>query len=75
MKRRDLLFASSGVALAPLWMQASTTLAAAPTSTGEVSGEMVTLAGDLKGYYSRLAGAGFVPAVIVQMEAFGLKIM
>ena len=69
MKRRDLLFASSGVALAPLLIQASKTIAATPTSTGE----LVTLADNLKGYYIHPAGTGTFPAVVVIMEAFGLN--
>ena len=69
MKRRNLLFASSGIALAPLLMQASKTIAATPISTGE----LVTLADNLKGYYIHPAGTGTFPAVVVIMEAFGLN--
>ena len=69
MKRRNLLFASSGVALAPLLMQTNKTIAAVPTSAGE----LVTLADNLKGYYTHPTGAGTHPAVVVIMEAFGLN--
>jgi carboxymethylenebutenolidase len=69
MKRRDLLFASSGIALVPLLVQADKTIAALPTSAGE----LVTLADNLKGYYIHPAGAAPCPAVVVIMEAFGLN--
>lgn len=67
MKRRNLLFASSGIAIAALFTQTDTTVA--KTNPGQ----MVTLADGLPGYYVIPSTAGPHPAVIVQMEAFGLN--
>jgi carboxymethylenebutenolidase len=74
MKRRDLLIASSGIAAATLFTQADEQKAIAAVPPGE----MVTLAGDLKGYYVRpgsVASGNPVTyaAVVVIMEAFGLN--
>ncbi|MBW4658346.1 MAG: dienelactone hydrolase family protein [Drouetiella hepatica Uher 2000/2452] len=70
MKRRDLLMASSGIAAATLLTRAEgQAIAAMPTTPGA----MVTLAGDLKGYYVHPSGTVAHPAVVVIMEAFGLN--
>ncbi len=82
MKRRKLLLTSSGLAsaslLAALGAQAvpgKTTPAQPPKPLFKrpTQGGMVTLAGSLKGYYAAPKGKGPFPAVVVQMEAFGLN--
>jgi carboxymethylenebutenolidase len=67
MKRRHILFASSGIAIASLFTKTDKTIAK-PNP-----GQMVKLASDLQGYYVAPGTTGPYPAVIVQMEAFGLN--
>ncbi len=80
MKRRKLLFTASTLASASLLTVLNSQVVTAkpplkPTTKPKpgTPGTLVTLAGKLKGYYAVPPGKGPFPAVIVQMEAFGLN--
>jgi carboxymethylenebutenolidase len=80
MKRRKLLFTASTLASASLLTALGSQSVMAKTPLKPITkpkprspGTLVTLAGKLKGYYAVPAGKGPFPAVIVQMEAFGLN--